>query len=186
MTIRPHIRINKFLSEIGYCSRREADKLIEQGRVRINGEVPLLGTKITREDEVEIRRSINDIIQAKNLRGKNAAIDIFEGFVNKPFEYSNGLNYNIQNGKARPTYNAGYKSNVISIKNSNPGISESNLDQLFERFQRGDASAAGGVGHAGIGLSLCKRITETINGQLVATADSEWFMVTVKIPSAQI
>lgn len=69
-----------------------------------------------REDEVKIRKSINDIIQAKNLRGKNAAIDIFEGFVNKPFEYSNSLNYNIQNGKARPTYNAGYKSNVISIK----------------------------------------------------------------------
>ena len=33
-------RINKFLSEIGYCSRRAADKLIEQGRVKINGEVP--------------------------------------------------------------------------------------------------------------------------------------------------
>lgn len=30
-------RINKFLSEVGYCSRREADKLIEAGRVTING-----------------------------------------------------------------------------------------------------------------------------------------------------
>jgi len=45
-------RINKFLSEIGYCSRRAADKLIEQGRVKINGEVPLMGTKISEEDEV--------------------------------------------------------------------------------------------------------------------------------------
>ena len=47
-------RINKFLSEIGFCSRREADKLIEQGRVEVNGEVPLMGTKISEEDEVRV------------------------------------------------------------------------------------------------------------------------------------
>ena len=45
-------RINKYLSEVGYCSRRAADKLIEQGRVTINGEVPLMGTKIARGDKV--------------------------------------------------------------------------------------------------------------------------------------
>ena len=39
-------RINKYLSEVGYCSRRAADKLIEQRRVTINGEVPEMGTKI--------------------------------------------------------------------------------------------------------------------------------------------
>ena len=48
------IRINKFLSEIGYCSRRAADKLIEEGRVKINGEAPLMGTKISDEDEVSV------------------------------------------------------------------------------------------------------------------------------------
>jgi len=47
-------RINKFLSEIGYCSRRAADKLIEQGRIKINGEVPEMGTKISAEDEVSV------------------------------------------------------------------------------------------------------------------------------------
>ena len=45
-------RINKFLSEIGYCSRRAADKLIEQGRVKINGEVPEMGTKVEEGDIV--------------------------------------------------------------------------------------------------------------------------------------
>ena len=45
-------RINKYLSEVGYCSRRAADKLIEQGRVTINGEVPLMGTKIVEGDKV--------------------------------------------------------------------------------------------------------------------------------------
>ena len=47
-------RINKFLSEIGYCSRREADKLIEAGRVTINGVVPEMGTKITQDDVVAV------------------------------------------------------------------------------------------------------------------------------------
>lgn len=47
-------RINKYLSEIGYCSRRAADKLIEQGRVKINGKVPEMGTKIAPEDIVSV------------------------------------------------------------------------------------------------------------------------------------
>ena len=47
-------RINKYLSEAGYCSRRAADKLIDQGRVTINGEVPEMGTKITAGDIVKV------------------------------------------------------------------------------------------------------------------------------------
>ncbi|WP_027378054.1 23S rRNA pseudouridine(2604) synthase RluF [Kaistella palustris] len=45
-------RINKYLSEVGYCSRREADRLLEQGRITINGVVPELGTKVSDEDEI--------------------------------------------------------------------------------------------------------------------------------------
>jgi len=47
-------RINKFLSEVGYCSRREADKLIDAGRVTINGVIPEMGTKITANDVVAV------------------------------------------------------------------------------------------------------------------------------------
>ena len=47
-------RINKYLSEVGYCSRRAADKLIEEGRVTINGHVPKKGTKIAPKDEVHV------------------------------------------------------------------------------------------------------------------------------------
>jgi 23S rRNA pseudouridine2604 synthase len=47
-------RINKYLSEVGYCSRRAADKLIDQGRVTINGRVPEMGTKIVDGDEVRV------------------------------------------------------------------------------------------------------------------------------------
>lgn len=47
-------RINKYLSEAGYCSRRKADKLIDQGRVTINGKVPEIGTKVRSGDQVEV------------------------------------------------------------------------------------------------------------------------------------
>ena len=45
-------RINKYLSEVGFCSRREADRLLEQGRITINGIVPEMGTKVSDEDEI--------------------------------------------------------------------------------------------------------------------------------------
>ncbi|EGV44618.1 23S rRNA pseudouridine(2604) synthase RluF [Bizionia argentinensis JUB59] len=47
-------RLNKYLSEVGYCSRRAADKLIDAGRVTINGEVPEMGTKVKESDLVEV------------------------------------------------------------------------------------------------------------------------------------
>ncbi len=47
-------RINKYLSEAGYCSRRKADKLIDEGRVTINGKVPEMGTKVKPGDSVEV------------------------------------------------------------------------------------------------------------------------------------
>ncbi len=47
-------RINKYLSEVGYCSRRVADSLIEKGKVTINGEIPEMGTKVEDGDQVEV------------------------------------------------------------------------------------------------------------------------------------
>jgi 23S rRNA pseudouridine2604 synthase len=47
-------RINKYLSEVGYCSRRAADKLIDQGRVTINGQVPEMGTKVVDGDDIRV------------------------------------------------------------------------------------------------------------------------------------
>jgi len=47
-------RLNKYLSEVGYCSRREADRLIDEGRVTVNGAVPEMGTKVTEDDEIRV------------------------------------------------------------------------------------------------------------------------------------
>ncbi len=55
MEEKESVRINKYLSEVGFCSRREADKLIEAGKVTINGKVPEMGTKVLKGDEVRVK-----------------------------------------------------------------------------------------------------------------------------------
>ena len=52
------IRINKYLSEAGVCSRREADKLIKEGRVSINGSHALLGSVVSKGDEVRVDENL--------------------------------------------------------------------------------------------------------------------------------
>jgi len=48
------IRINKYLSEIGYCSRRQADKLIEQGRIMVNSKEAVMGYKVQKDDVIHV------------------------------------------------------------------------------------------------------------------------------------
>lgn len=62
------IRLNKFISSTGICSRREADKLIEQGKVKVNGAVAEMGTKVTAEDHV--------VVNGKPLKSKEKPVYI--------------------------------------------------------------------------------------------------------------
>lgn len=48
------IRINKYLSEVGFCSRRQADKLLQAGKITVNGKIPELGTKVLPSDEIRV------------------------------------------------------------------------------------------------------------------------------------
>ncbi|MBI5913865.1 MAG: 23S rRNA pseudouridine(2604) synthase RluF [Bacteroidetes bacterium] len=58
--------LNKFISDTGFCSRREADKFIQNGRVTINGEVAVLGNRVAENDMV--------LINGKPLKNKEAPI----------------------------------------------------------------------------------------------------------------
>jgi len=80
-------RLNKFIGETGYCSRREADKLIEEGRVTINGAVPEMGTKVSPNDEVRI--------DGKLIVEKNEKL-IYLAF-NKPVGIECTTNLEVQN-----------------------------------------------------------------------------------------
>ena len=59
-------RINKYLSEVGYCSRRGADKLIQEGKVTINGKIPKIGTKVNEGDHVEVEGE--NIAKSKKIK----------------------------------------------------------------------------------------------------------------------
>ena len=53
-------RINKAISDTGFCSRRAADSYIEQGRVTVNGEIAVMGLKVTEKDEIRVDGKLVD------------------------------------------------------------------------------------------------------------------------------
>ena len=59
---------NKYLSEVGYCSRRDADRLILEGQVTINGKIPEIGAKVEESDQVEVKgQRIEKSMRQKNI-----------------------------------------------------------------------------------------------------------------------
>ena len=73
------IRLNKRLAELGLCSRREADDWIAQGWVLVNGQVAVMGTKVTPQDRVEVERAAQ--------RQQDSRVTIL---LNKPIGYVSG------------------------------------------------------------------------------------------------
>lgn len=70
------MRLNKYISETGVCSRREADAWIEAGRVTVNGQRATLGTQVSEGDEV---RANGRVIRGGTQKGKRVYI-----MLNKP------------------------------------------------------------------------------------------------------
>ena len=60
-------RINKYLSEVGYCSRRAADRLIDEGKVIINGKIARMGSKIDEDDQIEVEGQRIEKLTKKNI-----------------------------------------------------------------------------------------------------------------------
>lgn len=61
------IRINKYISQSGFCSRRAADELVAAGRVRINGEVAVQGSGVVPGDNVTVDGTVLNIIEDKEV-----------------------------------------------------------------------------------------------------------------------
>ncbi len=61
------VRLNKYISESGYCSRREADRLIEQGAVRIDGQPPQMGVRVLPGQQVTVNGKILEKEEEKIL-----------------------------------------------------------------------------------------------------------------------
>lgn len=78
MEVKDLVRINKYFSEIGYCSRRQADKHIEQKRVTINGVVAEMGSKVSPTDEVRLN---GKLIAGKDIKPVYLAFNKPRGIV---------------------------------------------------------------------------------------------------------
>ena len=61
------VRLNKYLSEIGHCSRRAADKLIDAGRIQVNGQKVVMGQKVSPRDRIEIDGILIEDHQEQNV-----------------------------------------------------------------------------------------------------------------------
>lgn len=74
----PGIRINKYIGETGYCSRREADKLIAARRVAVNGQMAGNGTRVEEGDEVRIDGQVVRPRAAAKGRSKHVYIALYK------------------------------------------------------------------------------------------------------------
>ncbi len=87
------IRINKYLASLGVGSRREIDRLIEEGKIKVNGEIISAGIKVTEEDEIEVKgkkiektgdkkvyymlnKPLEILSSAKDDRGRKTVVDL--------------------------------------------------------------------------------------------------------------
>ena len=89
------MRINKYLSSLGVASRREVDRLVDEGVIRVNGEPATSGMKVSSEDEIEVRGKVIETSQeekvyyilnkpkgvisaAKDDRGRKTVVDMID------------------------------------------------------------------------------------------------------------
>ena len=79
MSEAPTSRLNKRMSELGLCSRREADDWIARGWVRVNGQVAVMGMQVSASDQIDIQR------QAKEEQSQRVTV-----LLHKPMGYVSG------------------------------------------------------------------------------------------------
>ncbi len=89
------MRINKYLSSLGVASRREVDRLVEDGLIKVNGEPATSGMKVSAKDEIEVRGKLIETSQerkvyyilnkpkgvisaAKDDRGRRTVVDMID------------------------------------------------------------------------------------------------------------
>ncbi len=98
--------------------------------------------------------------------------------------FDNAASYTPEGGEIRiAAVGLGAAGLRLEVANTNPGVEGEQMDSLFQRFRRGDASASGGA-HAGIGLGLCQRIVATLGGELKAEIDASCFRIALDLPAA--
>lgn len=70
------MRLNKFIAETGYCSRRQADALIAEGRVTVNGQPAEMGQQADAKDQVMVDGQVVELVEKKLYLALNKPVGI--------------------------------------------------------------------------------------------------------------
>ncbi|MCB1098330.1 MAG: hypothetical protein KDN22_22345 [Verrucomicrobiae bacterium] len=90
--------------------------------------------------------------------------------------FDNAVSYTVAKGTLR--IEALWKNGrlVFAVENTNPGLTQTDLDQMLNRFWRADPARHGEHLHAGIGLGLCSRIAEVLEGNIIPSLTDDGFL----------
>ncbi|MGM0636051.1 MAG: pseudouridine synthase [Bacteroidota bacterium] len=150
------VRINKYLSQIGFCSRREADKLLEQNRITVDGKHPELGTKVTPGSKIcvdgkEVDQKKDDFVYLLLNKPKGIVCttdtrvekDNIIDFVNYPKRiFPVGRLDKMSEGLIMLTNDGEIVNKILRAKNKNEkeyivGVDKKITDDFLERMRNG-------------------------------------------------
>jgi two-component system, OmpR family, heavy metal sensor histidine kinase CusS len=98
--------------------------------------------------------------------------------------FENAVDYAAEAGWVRVTARFAEGNPLIVIANNGCQLKAADVEQLFNRFWRGDAARTDAGLHSGLGLSLCQKIVEVLGGTIVVSLDRDVFAVKVILPRA--
>lgn len=167
------VRLNKFISNSGYCSRREADRFIERGVVRINGKPAEMGAKVRRGDEVKVNGNLIECDNDTVILALNKPIGIVSttdsgerdniiDFVNYPTRIFNiGRLDKPSEGLILLTNDGDIVNKILRASNNHEKEYEVVVDKpITEEFLQ---RMAGGVPILGTTTKKCKITQEGVN-----------------------
>lgn len=172
-------RLKSIISSLLMLSQADVGKLIIKNEpFSLSGELDALA------EDAEI---LCDIVSVNfdaeietGLAGSGNAILLRQALMNL---ISNGVKFNTQEGYLRLLATRSGDFTEIVVENSGQGISEENLEKIFDRFFRGDRSRSRGIDGFGLGLSLARVIVESHRGTLILEdASPERTRFVVRLP----
>jgi heavy metal sensor kinase len=84
---------------------------------------------------------------------------------------ANAIHYNRDGGEVHVSTRVEGESAVLTVRDTGPGISASDLPHIFDRFYRADKARSGAEGHSGLGLAISKAIVEAHGGTVRAESE---------------
>jgi signal transduction histidine kinase len=169
-------RLNKRMSELGLCSRREADEWIERGWVRVDGELARMGQQVPPEAKITIDAR-------GGQRGSWDCARISQALSNL---VTNAVEHGGERTPVTVTLGGDDVESLISVHNDGATISDEQLDGIFGPMKSRESANRSGSspsGNLGLGLYIAERIVAAHGGRIdVASSSDKGTTFTMHLP----